>query len=629
MASVAERRAHGPLSTLGELPRALQPWRSWLGWFELELAVVLGDLVRRLADLVGDSAATAGRTIPEPDGLGDLRNRGSYERLVISEWMLADEMPEEFLRRAASSEHLFYAPTHRHSMVDRRVVAIFDCGPHQLGAPRLAHLAAWILLARRATELGGELRWGVLQEPGRLHRSDEEQRLKQLLQARRLDPGQASHVAQWRDALEAESKTPELGRETEVWWIGGADAASARPVDRRLVVHETLERGALEAAFSAGGNLRRTRLPVPVDPVATSLLRGRLEPQVALQSLNVDQRHRIALSRPPLFSRGGRHVAMPALLGHAMLVLTVPTQQHKRLQRRRQEWSAQRQPIAAMLWDGQGAALCMDPSLLYFWQVGPGFGSALPRVQADRFDPTTSARWMPMAMLKIASKTRVCVLDRQSRLVAWDSEARSSPHFLEIDRNVLALMPLGSDRLVYATVNEGRLCLRELSAGSTPPGRQAQPLCVLEEARPPVWLSAWQSHGRARPAAVAVRWRAMSGESWWLVTCADAGLNIDAPSGAITRDVHLQLGERVVGVIVRDAVDNAALVVLSANKRAVRLTGPNGATTLYETPHTIMQCSVCPESHRIALLTNERELLVIDRNGVVLLLVRDVAEANT
>jgi hypothetical protein len=617
------------MSTIGELPRALQPWRPWLGWFELELAVVLGDLVRRLADLIGDSAAASGRAMPEPDGLGDLRNRGSYERLVTSEWLLAEEMPEEFLRRAASSEHLFYAPSHRQAKIDRRVIAIFDCGPRQLGAPRLAHLAAWILLARRATELGGELRWGVLQEPGRLRGSDEEQRLKELLQARRLDPGHASHVEQWRGGLEAAGETPERARETEIWWVGATDASAPRPADRRLSVHETLERGTLEATFAAGGNVRRTRLPLPTDSVATALLRGRIEPEVALRSFNVEERHRIALSRPPLFSRGGKHVGVPALIGHAMLVLTVPTLQRKRLQRRRQEWSALRQPVAAMLWDGQGAALCTDSSLLYFWQVGAGFGGAVPRVQSHRFEPTVSARWMPMAMLKTASKTRVCVLDRQSRLVAWDSEARKSPSFVEIDLNVFGLMPLGPEHLAYATAHEGRLCLRDLFATSVAPGRNGQPLCVLEEARPPVWLSAWQGRGRASTAAVAVRRRASSGEAWWLMTCARAGLDIDAPNGAVRHEINLQPGERVVGVMAREAVDNAALVLLSANKRVVRLAGPNGTTTLYQSVHTIMQCSICPVSHRIALLTNERELVVIDPGGSVLMMVRDAEEPAT
>src|SRR5437868_15500748 len=93
-----------------DLPQPLQRWRQWLGWFEPTLADALGDLVRRLAELVGPAAAAGGRGAMEPDGLGDLRRRGSYERLLSSEWLLAEELPEEFLRRAAATEHLFLAP---------------------------------------------------------------------------------------------------------------------------------------------------------------------------------------------------------------------------------------------------------------------------------------------------------------------------------------------------------------------------------------------------------------------------------------------------------------------------------------------------------------------------------------
>ena len=133
-----------------QLPDALQPWRPWLGWFTPDLAAELGQLVGRLHPLLGRFRNGSLHGDPEPDGLDDLRQRGSYERLLNSEWLLAGDLPDEFLRRAASGEHLFLAPRPRASQVDRFIVALFDAGPWQLGAPRLAQMAMWILLARRA-----------------------------------------------------------------------------------------------------------------------------------------------------------------------------------------------------------------------------------------------------------------------------------------------------------------------------------------------------------------------------------------------------------------------------------------------------------------------------------------------
>src|SRR5688500_5377044 len=92
------------------LPRALQPWREWLDWFEPTLASALGELILRLDQLAGRSRSRAMRGRVEPDGVDDVRQRGPYERLLLSEWALADALPEEFIRRAANNEHLFLSP---------------------------------------------------------------------------------------------------------------------------------------------------------------------------------------------------------------------------------------------------------------------------------------------------------------------------------------------------------------------------------------------------------------------------------------------------------------------------------------------------------------------------------------
>ncbi len=202
-----------------DLPLPLQPWRPWLGWFEPALADALGELVRRLSELVGPAPAAGGRGALEPDGLGDLRLRGPYERLLASEWLLAEELPDEFLRRAVATEHLFLAPQLRAMPSDRLVVAIFDAGPLQLGAPRLGHLAAWVLLARRAADLGGRLRWGVLQCPGELHDAENPAQLRELLKARRLAPVDDAHETGWRRSLAPGPESPLGMAEVETWWV--------------------------------------------------------------------------------------------------------------------------------------------------------------------------------------------------------------------------------------------------------------------------------------------------------------------------------------------------------------------------------------------------------------------------
>jgi hypothetical protein len=44
---------------------------------------------------------------------------------------------------------------------------LFDTGPDRLGRPRIAQLAALVVLARRASAARAELRWGTLHSHGR------------------------------------------------------------------------------------------------------------------------------------------------------------------------------------------------------------------------------------------------------------------------------------------------------------------------------------------------------------------------------------------------------------------------------------------------------------------------------
>ncbi len=49
-----------------------------------------------------------------PDGYDGIGRRGSYDRLLASEWLIHDELPDEFLRRVVSGEHAFLRRLHRH-----------------------------------------------------------------------------------------------------------------------------------------------------------------------------------------------------------------------------------------------------------------------------------------------------------------------------------------------------------------------------------------------------------------------------------------------------------------------------------------------------------------------------------
>jgi hypothetical protein len=89
------------------LPASLTPWSKQLSVFPHELSMAIGPLVQRIAAAIDPLHLEDVSGDDDPDGFDGLVNRGSYERLIASDWLLADEIPEEFERRATMREHLF------------------------------------------------------------------------------------------------------------------------------------------------------------------------------------------------------------------------------------------------------------------------------------------------------------------------------------------------------------------------------------------------------------------------------------------------------------------------------------------------------------------------------------------
>src|ERR1044072_224038 len=78
------------LLLMTQLPPPLAPWASLLDLFPHELAVALGPWVQRLDRAIGPMRVPHGAGQGEPDGYDGLTRRGLYERLLVSEWLLAE-----------------------------------------------------------------------------------------------------------------------------------------------------------------------------------------------------------------------------------------------------------------------------------------------------------------------------------------------------------------------------------------------------------------------------------------------------------------------------------------------------------------------------------------------------------
>lgn len=287
-----------------DLPKALLPWRSQLGLFPRELAVSLGPLVARLALALGPLRSREARGLGEPDGFDGLSRRGSYERLLATEWLLAEEVPDEFARRAASGEHAFYRLALRQPQGSRRSMVLFDAGPMQVGSPRLGQLAALLALAQRAEAGGAKFGWGVLQAEPRLLDAVTAATVKeQLLSARTAQPGSSDALAKWLAALGKPQAADDL------WLVGDAGLA-ALPEARGaslLTIDDVLEPNARRIQVTvrpAGRPVAQVGLELPEPRQCVRLLRDPFE--VAAPAPAPSRGKKIAVDTPPRFGPDGR-----------------------------------------------------------------------------------------------------------------------------------------------------------------------------------------------------------------------------------------------------------------------------------------------------------------------------------
>lgn len=306
-----------------QLPESLQAWRDWLDWFAEDLAAEVGKLVYRLHPLLGCFRGSRQSGIPEPDGLGDLHRRGSYERLLSSEWLIAEEVPDEFIRRAVSGEHLFLTPRPRAHEAEKLIVALFDAGPLQFGAPRLVQLAMWILLARRAHEVGGALRWGVLQAEPVLHEANGPEHLRQLLKARCFEPVSGVHHERWQKWLTQEALQP-----GECWLLAAEQKAAAvrqLGVSHQLIASLDILTEDVEVRILDGFAKRCIVLPLPSKAKSKRILEG--EFQLGAQTSVESPWHsptRLAITQSPVLSLAGSHVGVPMLDGAGAMMFNIP-----------------------------------------------------------------------------------------------------------------------------------------------------------------------------------------------------------------------------------------------------------------------------------------------------------------
>lgn len=603
------------------LPATLAPWRQWLDWFDPEPAAALGELLLRLHPLLGAFRLRATGGAVEPEGIDDLRRRGSYERLLLSEWALAEAAPDEFDRRAAGGEHLFLSPKLVARQSDALTVAVFDSGPAQFGAPRLLHIALWILLAQRAQAAKARFGWGVLGAPGQLHEADSAQHLVELLRARAWQPGAAP-------APQAAPAAPRAGRaELERQWAQWLDAQQPSPGERWSIGapaagyglgHRVgIARGdadGLRIAVAAPRARREMNLPLP--PAKTAqLLHGRFlaaavaaEPEDNVTVVRVPRR--ISLKQPPLLAADGGSVAV-ALLGEHAVHLQRLTQKRRHSPPALVRWGASRDLLAATVANHRFGGVASAPHSLVFWAL-PGFSSASR--PAEFKSVPEQGRWLPLLRVETrpseppSRESAELLMLARGTLWRWPSRARAARGETgqAIAEGVLAIAPVAAAWIEYLRVRAGRV-----EVCHTRPGEAGQALVRAECAGDP--LSGWlytHSGRRRRAAAVQFAIGGHGGERatmWRLLQWMDENTLENF-------ELILPSEWKAIGVDSPPGGD-VALIALNPDRTEVLALGERQRRVLYRSRTRLTVGSVAGGGETVALIDLQGRLVVLHDRG--------------
>lgn len=586
------------------LPPLLQPWSAWLVLFPDDLAATLGQLLLRLQPLVGPLRRHAARMAVDPAGVGDIVLRGSYDRLLMSEWALADSVPDEFLRRAANGELLFTGPEPANSDTSLRSVALFDAGPAQLGEARLAHLALFILLARRAEVAGAEFRWGILQEPGVLHDLQGAHGVRKLLDARTYAVLDDAGLAAWEAVL---------GKDTlDCWLVGDPLAPCPAQAHARVLVRRSWFDHQLDVDLVQRRRTSSVALPLPRPEDSVRLLRRPFDKPKA--GVDVLTREAHSLKRAPMFGNVRDWLAVGTVDG-GVTVYRIPDSPRAGAGRPRKQGKPRHADAivaAGMHHKSFGTVALRDGELHFSNFPGPVFCKrTLPLPDPDLFHAVPGAlRWAQAFFWMTRSPGRtfeeVLVLDKAGRLVCWNCSAvpgrpPSNPGFRLVSRDVIGAIQ-HADRVLFAVSEKGRTDVYEVSKGKP----------VREHLYPIMHPGQRILFGEPQ------EWR--GGRGMYALHLADRPEWLVGDAGGAQ---HIAVDERdiVLGCARHPQTKRPGLVVLHADRLRISLLDTGGRQPLVDSAEPIAQASFDPSHGRLAWLGQKSSALnvrAIDANEVLL-----------
>ena len=587
--SIAATPVAGPARLHGSvpppvLPTALHGWESALAFLDDDVVLGLGPLLRALQEAMPDGEAVH-QPDGEPDGFDGISLRGEIDRLLVSEWALADELPEEFLRRFASAELQYLKRAYHAPIPPGAIVALADTGPDQLGAPRIVHLAVMLVLARRAQSRGSELRLGVLSdEPDDWISGSPESIIRAWITRRA--PELITHT-------QVEARLAEIGSADHVWLLSNVvPRSSAVPVAfHRVAARETVWDDA--GVTHVQVELDRRVLELALPPPATSIrvLRGNGFRPAAERTRNsngdtageTDESDPGRLFRFPVFAGSCRRLIMRGENANVLIAVTVPQGEQAPVTR----------PVRRHTFPGRVLAVCADSRRLVGLCENDGvvsvhtFGKSLGQLAKLSLPMHGQLGLDDAAVQRICSETLQPMFFQSGRLLVRVGETTfvlAPPHHCAGSTSALLAYWYGNDQPIVGTRHGDHLYASQLAK--------------------PIQVGPGETTFLAGCRVVAAT---HNGETWDLHATNGAH---GAIGGSHIGRVELREGGVVKGVI-RDPVE-PWIVTLSEGAQIIRLTGPGSTKVLTEFSGDVEEVAVHPTEPLLAVQYRDRRVVLVD-----------------
>ncbi|EKT57597.1 hypothetical protein [Providencia sneebia] len=604
-----------PISQAALLPKALQPWQTWLSWLSPELVPAFSEILQRLNRVVGPVHGKHTGGLPEQDGLGVIERKGDYQHLLLSEWLIADELPDEFIRRAINSEHLFLAANHKIEQSLNQITILFDCGPFQLGACRLVHIALLILFAQRAEQAGCDFQWGTLQSPKILLPLENINHLQALLKQRTYSPVLPEHIAQWHEFIQLDDNI----QNGELWLVTGANQetllASIPATHRIELVADDIRQEKIDAYIHGNGHHRYVQLPMPPEKLSIPLIKGNLRLTTIQNSYN-DQ-FIVSLMIPPIISFHGSCIGV-ALLGRSgFAVIKIPPILNKnnptnRPQKKNLDY--QMYPAATSILALQCHGKRMGALLAYkegigFWQLPTQFYINKPP-QSDFFASSSRAGILSSAFLHGYEKKGLFVLDIAKRLVFFSSKHHQKGYqalrerVLGIEKiadNALAYIYIEGDSLYQIIVNSELSQQRHLLS---------IPSKTISDKQKVLFAYRHKYSDGYSTVSCAVSTQLREHECWTLYNMSlgpDAIENVSLPHGWHAIGLYYQRTENNI-----EDFTQLNLLILNQNKVNIAYYSKGKIEKIYHTNSLIARYTFSPKTGLLALITENKQVVVFD-----------------